>query len=148
MRVILRTDVEAVGHKGDVVDVADGYARNYLLPKGWAMKATPGAEAQAETMRRSRSIKDAADRSAAEEIATRLVPTTIHITTRVGTEGRLFGSVGAGELVEAIAQQTGIELDRKQLRMGEPIKEAGTHTVPVKLHTDVEFPVTVEVGAG
>ena len=148
MKVILRSDVEDVGHKGDVVDVADGYARNYLLPRGWAMKASPGAEAQAEKMRRSRSIKDAADRSAAEEIATRLVPTTITIRARVGTEGRLFGSVGTAEVVEAIASQTGIELDRKQVRLGEPIKESGTHLVPVKLHADVEFPVTLEVGSG
>jgi large subunit ribosomal protein L9 len=148
MRIILRTDVEAVGNKGDVVDVADGYARNYLLPKGWAMKATPGAEAQAEAMRRSRNIKDAADRSAAEEIATRLVPTTITIEARVGTEGRLFGSVGTGEVIAAITAQTGIALDRKQVRLAEPIKEAGTHAVPVKLHADVEFPVTIEVGAG
>jgi len=148
MRVILRTDVETVGNKGDVVDVADGFARNYLLPKGWAMKASPGAEAQAEKMRRSRSIKDAADRSAAEEIATRLVPTTITIAARVGTEGRLFGSVGTAEVVEAIAKQTGIELDRRQVKLNEPIKESGTHLVPVKLHTDVEFPVTLEVGGG
>ena len=148
MRVILRTDVETVGNKGDVVDVADGYARNYLLPRGWAMKASPGAEAQAEKMRRSRSIKDAADRSAAEDIATRLVPTTITIAARVGTEGRLFGSVGTAEVVEAIAKQTGIELDRRQVKLNEPIKESGTHLVPVKLHTDVEFPVTLEVGGG
>jgi large subunit ribosomal protein L9 len=148
MRVILRTDVESVGNKGDVVDVADGFARNYLLPKGWAMKASAGAEAQAEKMRRSRNIKDAADRSAAEDIATRLVPTTITIEARVGSEGRLFGSVGTHEVVEAIASQTGIELDRKQVKLPEPIKEAGTHLVPVKLHADVEFPVTLEVGGG
>jgi large subunit ribosomal protein L9 len=148
MRVILRTDVDAVGHKGDVVDVADGFARNYLLPRGWALKASAGAEAQAERMRRSRSIKDAADRAAAEEIAKRLVPTTIAIHARVGTEGRLFGSVGAAEVVDAIATQTGIELDRKQVKLAEPIKEAGSHLVPVKLHTDVEFPVTLEVSGG
>ena len=112
------------------------------------MKASPGAEAQAEKMRRSRSIKDAADRSAAEDIATRLVPTTITIAARVGTEGRLFGSVGTTEVVEAIAKQTGIELDRRQVKLDEPIKESGTHLVPVKLHTDVEFPVTLEVGGG
>jgi large subunit ribosomal protein L9 len=148
MRIILRTDVDEVGHKGDVVDVADGFARNYLLPRGWAMKATAGAEAQAERMRRSRSIKDAADRSAAEEIAKRLVPSTITIQARVGTEGRLFGSVGTAELVDAIATQTGIELDRKQVKLTEPIKESGTHLVPVKLHADVEFPVTVDVTGG
>jgi large subunit ribosomal protein L9 len=145
MRVILRTDVDAVGHKGDVVDVADGFARNYLLPRGWAMKASNGAEAQAEKMRRARSIKDAADRAAAEEIAKRLVPTAIAIHARVGTEGRLFGSVGTAEVVDAIASQTGIELERRQVKLDEPIKEAGSHLIPVKLHADVEFPVTVEV---
>jgi large subunit ribosomal protein L9 len=145
MRVILRTDVDAVGHKGDVVDVADGFARNYLLPRGWAMKASRGAEVQAEKMRRARSVKDAADRAAAEEIAKRLVPTAIAIHARVGTEGRLFGSVGTAEVVDAIASQTGIELDRRQVRLDEPIKEAGSHLIPVKLHADVEFPVTVEV---
>lgn len=147
MRVILRTDVDNVGNKGDVLDVADGFARNYLLPRGWAMQATRGGEAQAEGMRRSRSIKDAADRGAAEEVATRLVPTTITITHRVGTEGRLFGSIGAGEVATAIAQQAGIEIDRKKIRLDEPIKSAGTHLVPVKLHPEVEFPVTVEVVA-
>ncbi|MBV9951919.1 MAG: 50S ribosomal protein L9 [Acidimicrobiia bacterium] len=145
MRVILRTDVDTVGHKGDVVDVADGFARNYLLPRGWAMKASSGAEAQAEKMRRSRNVKDAADRAAAEEIAKRLVPTAISIQARVGTEGRLFGSVGTAEVVEAIAAQTGIELERRQVKLEEPIKEAGSHLIPVKLHADVEFPVTVEV---
>jgi large subunit ribosomal protein L9 len=145
MRVILRADVDAVGHKGDVVDVADGFARNYLLPRGWAMKASNGAEVQAEKMRRARSIKDAADRAAAEEIAKRLVPTAIAIHARVGTEGRLFGSVGTAEVVDAIASQTGIELERKQVKLDEPIKEAGSHLIPVKLHADVEFPVTVEV---
>ncbi len=148
MRVVLRADVHAVGNKGDVVDVADGFARNYLLPKGWAMRASAGAEAQSEAMRRSRKVKDAADRGAAEEIATRLVPATITVPARVGTEGRLFGSVGSADIAAAIATQTGIELDRRQLQMAEPIKSAGTHLVPVKLHADVEFPVTVEVVGG
>ncbi len=148
MRVILRADVDDVGHKGDVVEVADGFARNYLLPKGWAMRASAGAEAQAQAMRRSRQIKDAADRGAAEEIATRLVPATITVSARVGTEGRLFGSVGSSEIADAIATQTGIELDRRRLQLSEPIKSAGTHLVPVKLHPEVEFPVTVEVVGG
>jgi len=145
MRVILRSDVDNVGHKGDVVEVAAGFARNYLFPRGWAMKATPGGEAQAEGMRKSRSIKDAADRGAAEEVATKLVPTTITIATRVSGEGKLFGSISTTEIVHAIADQTGIEIDRKKVHLDEPIKTSGTHIVPVKLHSDVEFPVTLEV---
>ena len=145
MKIVLRTDVNGLGKRGDIADVADGYARNFLLPKGWAMKATSGGEAQAQGMRKARSIKDAADRSAAQEIATKLVPTTITITTRVSGEGKLFGSLSASEIVAAVADQTGIEIDRKQVHLAEPIKTAGTHIVPVKLHTDVEFPVTLEV---
>jgi large subunit ribosomal protein L9 len=145
MRVILRSDVANVGNKGDVLEVADGFARNFLLPRGLGMKATSGGEAQAAGMRKARSVKDAADRGAAEEIATRLVPTTITIETRVSGEGKLFGSIHAADIVSAITAQTGIEVDRKQVHLDEPIKAVGTHLVPVKLHADVEFPVTVEV---
>lgn len=148
MKVILRSDVENVGNKGDVVEVADGFARNFLFPRGWALKATGGAEGQAKAMSRARNIKDAAARGAAEEIAKMLVPTTITVAARAGSEGRLFGSIGASEIVHAIADQTGIEVDRKKVQLPEPIKAAGTHLVPIKLHTDVEFPVTVEVVAG
>ncbi|CAN5700111.1 50S ribosomal protein L9 [soil metagenome] len=145
MKVILRTDVADVGKKGDIVDVADGFARNYLLPKGWAMRSNGGAEAQAESMRRSRDTKDLAARGAAEEVAKSLVPSVITIAAKSGTEGRLFGSVTTSDIAEAIAAQTGIAVDRRQLVLAEPIKSLGTHLVPAKLHTDVEFPVTVEV---
>jgi len=145
VKVVLRSDVAQLGKKGDVIDVADGYARNYLVPRGLALKASKGAEDQAAAMRRSRDVKDAADRAAAEEIATKLVPARIAVTARAGTEGRLFGSITAADVVEAVAAQTGIELDRRTLRMDEPIKSLGEHSVPVRLHTDVEFPVTVDV---
>jgi large subunit ribosomal protein L9 len=125
--------------------VADGYARNYLLPKGHAIIATPGVEAQATSMRRSRDLRDAKDREAAETVARRLVPAVIRIPARAGAEGRLFGSVTAHDVAQAVADQTGVELDRRRLRLDEPIKSLGTHEVPVKLHSDVEFRVTVEV---
>jgi large subunit ribosomal protein L9 len=147
MKVILRSDVDGVGKRGDIVDVADGYARNFLVPRGMAMKAHAGAVAQAASMRRSRDVKDAADRAAAEEIATKLVPTRISVTARAGAEGRLLGSNTAADVVDAVAAQTGIELDRRTLRLDEPIKSLGEHLVPVRLHTDVEFPVTVDVVA-
>ena len=111
------------------------------------MKASAGATAQASAMRRARDVKDAADRSAAEEIATKLVPTRITVTARAGAEGRLFGSITSADVVDAVAAQTGIELDRRTLRMDEPIKSLGEHSVPVRLHSDVEFPVTVDVVA-
>ena len=148
MKVILRADVDAVGKKGDIVDVADGFGRNFLVPKGLAIKATEGAQQQAAAMRRSRDLKDAKDRGAAEEIAKRLVPTVISVGAKAGAEGRLFGSVTAADIVEAVQAQTGIELDRRRLQLDEPIKSTGTHLVPAKLHADVEFPITIEVVAG
>jgi large subunit ribosomal protein L9 len=136
VKIVLRTDVAQVGKKGDIVDVSDGYARNYLVPKGLAFKATAGVADQAASMRRSRDVRDANDRSAAEEIAKTLVPRVINITARAGAEGKLFGSVTTSEVA-----------DRRKLHLDEPIKALGTHLVPVKLHADVEFPITVEVVA-
>ena len=145
MRIVLRTDVEGVGKKGDILDVADGFARNFLIPKGRAIKATPGVQAQADAMRRSRDLKDAKDRESAEVVARTLVPMVIRIPARAGVEGKLFGSVTATDVIAAVAQQSGVELDRKRLHLDEPIKTLGTHHVPVRLHADVQFPVTVEV---
>ncbi len=147
MKVVLRSDVANVGKKGDVLDVADGFARNYLVPRGLAMKASDGAVNQASSMRRSRDIKDAADRSAAEDIATRLVPMVISVSARAGAEGKLFGSITALDVVEAVQAQAHVELDRRKVHIDEPIRDLGTHRVTVKLHADVEFPVTVEVSA-
>jgi len=148
MRVVLRTDVEGVGKKGDILDVADGFARNYLIPRGRAIKATAGVEAQAAAMRRSRDLKDAKDREGAETVARTLVPLVIKISARAGTEGRLFGSITAQDIVDAVSSQAGVELDRRKLHMDEPIKSVGTHQVPVRLHPDVQFPVTIEVVTG
>ena len=147
MKLVLRSDVEQVGKKGDIVDVADGYARNFLVPKGLAFPATPGVEAQAEAMRRGRDVRDATARAAAQEVATSLVPQVITISVRAGAEGKLFGSVTTMEIVEAVAAQAGVDLDRRQLHLDEPIKTLGTHLVPAKLHAEVEFPITVEVVA-
>jgi large subunit ribosomal protein L9 len=145
VKVILRSDISGVGKKGDIVDVADGHARNFLIPRGMAMKSSKGAESQAASMRRSRDLKDSADREAAETIATRLVPQTITISARAGGEGKLFGSVTAADIADAVKAQTGIELDRRKVHLPEAIREVGTHRVTVKLHSDVEFPVTLEV---
>lgn len=147
MKIVLRSDVDQVGKKGDIIDVADGYARNFLVPKGLAFAATPGVEAQATAMRRGRDLRDASDRSAAEEVAKALVPRVVTIAARAGAEGKLFGSVTTTEIAEAVATQTGIEIDRRKLHLDEPIKSLGQHLVPAKLHADVEFPITVEIVA-
>lgn len=148
MRVVLRADVDGVGKKGDVLDVADGFARNFLIPKGRAFRATPGVQAQAEAMRRSRDVKDARNRESAETVARRLVPLVITIPARAGREGRLFGSVTAADVVDAVAAQAGVELDRRKLHLDDPIKTVGTHEVPVKLHAEVEFRLNVDVVPG
>ncbi len=147
MQVILRNDVSGLGKRGDIVDVADGHARNFLFPKGHAMKATEGAVAQAARMRRARDLKDASDREAATTVASTLVPKVISVAAKAGAEGKLFGSVTSSDIVAAIEEQTGIVLDRKVLHVDEQIKTVGQHTVTASLHSDVSFPVTVDVVA-
>ena len=147
MKVVLRADVDGVGKKGDIVDVADGYGRNKLIPQGLALKATKGAERQAEAMRRSRELRDAAERSVAEEMATRLVNRPITIAAKAGDAGKLFGSVTSSDIVRALEEQANVAIDRRALSLDETIKELGSHMVMAKVHADVEFPITVEVVA-
>jgi large subunit ribosomal protein L9 len=145
VKVILRQDVDGLGRKGDICEVADGHFRNLLNPKGLAMKATKGAETQAEAMRRAASMRNAASRAEAEEVATKLVPTVITISAKAGEGGRLFGSVGAAEIVDAVEAQTGTVLERRSLNLEHPLKDLGQSMVMCKLHPEVEFPVTVEI---
>ena len=146
MKVILRSDVAGLGKRGDICDVKDGHARNYLLPRSLAMVATPGAVDQAASMRRGRDLRDAQDRDAAQEIAKALVARTITIPVKAGTEGRLFGSVTTSDIAAAVEEQAGIVIERRKLH-SDPIKTVGTHTVVAKLHGAVEFPITIEVVA-
>ena len=150
MRVVLRSDLDKVGKRGDIVDVSDGYARNFLLPKGHAIVATPGVKIQADAMRRARDLKDAKDRESAETVARTLVPMVIRIPARAGNgdQAKLFGSITTADIAEAVAEQAKVTLDRRRLHLDEPIKTLGTHEVPVKLHSDVEFRVTVDVVRG
>lgn len=147
MKIVLRTDVEGVGKRGDITDVADGFARNFLVPTGRAMVATDGIAEQAASMRRSRDLKDSRDREAAETVARTLVPMVIRVEARAGSEGRLFGSVTSGDLATAVLAQSGAELDRRRILVEEPIKTLGVHEVGVHLHPEVEFRLTVEVVA-
>jgi len=144
MKVILRSDLKGLGKRGDIVEVSEGHARNFLLPKGHAITATDGAVSQATAMRRARDLRDAQDRESAQAVASKLVSTTITIKVKAGAEGRLFGSVTAADVAAAIAEQAHIELDRRKLHV-DTIKTTGTHQVSAKLHHDVEFPITLEV---
>jgi large subunit ribosomal protein L9 len=145
MKVVLRADVAGIGKRGDIVDVADGHARNFLVPTGKAIVASDGVTGQAAAMRRSRDLRDARDREGAEAFAQRLVPMVITIPARAGREGRLFGSVTPSDVVDAVQAQSGLEIDRHKFLDHEPLKTLGTHEIGVRLHPEVEFRLTVEV---
>jgi large subunit ribosomal protein L9 len=147
VKVVLRDDVENVGRKGDLIEVTDGFARNYLVPRGLAMKATKGVVQQAEAMRRNREARDAREREAAQALADQLAGQRIELRARAGEGGRLFGSVTAADVVDAVRAQTGVELDRRKTQLADPLKELGPAEVPVKLHTNVEVTLTVDVVA-
>jgi large subunit ribosomal protein L9 len=147
VNVVLRADVEGLGEAGQVVQVADGYARNFLVPKGLAMAATAGTVRQAASMRRARDLREARDRGAAEEIARVLVPQVIVIAANAGAEGHLYGSITTTDVAEAVKAHTGIDLDRRRLHIDEPIRDTGTHEVHARLHRDVQFVIRVEVTA-
>lgn len=146
VKVILRSDVAGIGKRGDITDVSDGYARNFLLPRGLAMPASAGSVEQASKMRRSRDLKDAKDRGAAETIARALVASTISVSSKA-RDGKLFGSVSAAQIVEAVKKQTGAVIETRQVHLDEHIKTLGTHSATVKLHHDVQFAITIEVSA-
>jgi large subunit ribosomal protein L9 len=145
MRVILTKDVPDLGNKGEVVDVADGYARNYLVPQSFAVKATAGTVRQAEAMSRARVDAERKALESAEQLAQSLVGSRVVVAARAGDEGRLFGSVGVADVTEAIKKFTGVDVDREIVRIDTPIKEIGLHEVAVQPHPDVEFKVTLDV---
>lgn len=146
MKIVLRDNVDGLGKRGEILEVSDGYSRNYLIPKGLAMRATAGAERQATAMRRVEEQRDAKSREAANALASRLGVTPMTIAARASEEGRLFGSVGANEIVGAAAH-AGIELDRHAVMLDEPLKELGDHSVTLELHPDVKMAISVSVVA-
>jgi large subunit ribosomal protein L9 len=148
MKIILQKPVEKLGDPGDVVEVADGYARNYLVPRGLAIKAHKGAVKQADTLQRAHATRVTKQKSEFEAVASKLISDgPIRVSARAGEEGKLFGSVTSTDLAEAIASQTGVTVDRKDVHLDEPIRSLGTHEVRVHLFTDVDPVVTVEVTA-
>jgi large subunit ribosomal protein L9 len=147
MKVILRSDLDGLGKRGDIVEVAEGHARNFLLPKGHAITASDGAIEQAGRMRQARDQRDSSAREAATQIASKLVPKVITVTAKAGPEGKLFGSITATDIVDAVREQTDIELDRRQIEV-DVIKTTGQHTATASLHSDVSFPITIDVVAG
>jgi len=147
MKVLLRSDVDGVGRRGDIVEVAGGFARNFLLPGGRALVATAGVQEQAAAMRRGRDLREARDRAAAQSQAQVLAGAVLRVEARAGKAGRLFGSVSAADVADIVRSQRGVELNRHQVALEEPIKAIGSYDVPVHLFADVATVVTVEVVA-
>ncbi len=144
-KLILIQDVQDLGTKGEIVEVADGYARNYLVPRSMAVPATRGAVKQAEGMRQAREEAVRRARSEADALAQSLIGARVVVAARSGDEGKLFGSIGAPDITEAIKKFTGVEVERSMIKVDEPIKEIGLHEVAVQPHADVEFTVTLDV---
>lgn len=146
MKIILRSDVDGVGKQGDVVVVADGFARNHLVPKGLAHLATPGAERQAEKTREKRQLQDAKEREDAQEMAGRLSSTALTISARASAN-KLFGSISVTDIVQATSEQLNITLKSKMVELSKPLRTVGEHQISVNLHEDVQAQVTVEIVA-
>ena len=147
MKVILQKTVERLGDPGDVADVADGYARNYLIPRGLAVRAEKGMVRHAEGLKRSHEVRTNARKGEFEALAARLIQTPLLVTAKAGEEGRLFGSVTAADVAAALSAQAGVEVDRKDVHLDEPIRSVGTHEVRIHLHAEVDPVLTVEVQA-
>jgi large subunit ribosomal protein L9 len=145
MKIILQKTVERLGDPGDVADVADGYARNFLIPRGLAVRAEKGAVRHAESLKRAHQARTTAQKGELETVAARLVETPLVVTARAGEEGRLFGSITAADIVEALSAQAGVSVDRRDVHLDEPIRSVGTHEVTVHLHAELDPVITIDV---
>ncbi|MBA3420026.1 MAG: 50S ribosomal protein L9 [Geodermatophilaceae bacterium] len=145
MRLILTQEVSGLGTPGDVVEVKDGYGRNYLMPRGLAITATRGAEKQIATIRRAREVREVRDVGQANDIKKQLEGLAVRLSARTGAGVRLFGSVTAGDIAEAVIAAGGPALDRRRIELSGPIKSTGSHQVSVRIHDDVIARVDVEV---
>ena len=145
MKIILTQEVTGLGAPGDVVEVKDGYGRNYLLPQGFAIRWTKGGEKQIALIKRARSAREIRDLGHANEVRERLEKLTVRLSARAGSGGRLFGSITTGEVVSAVRSAGGPELDRRRVELPGHIKAVGAYQVQVRLHPEVvaKFALTV-----
>ena len=148
MKVILKQDVPNLGGAGDVVEVADGFGNNYLMPRNLAMLASRGAMKDAEAMRSSRVKREAKTLGEAEELKTKLEAKAVVVTAKAGEDGTLYGSVGNSVVAQAIKDQLGIAIDRRRIPMDKPFKHLGTEEINVRIHPEVTATLRVEVARG
>ena len=144
MEVILKEDVANLGHRGDVVKVADGYGRNFLLPRKLALQATLANKAVIEQMKASAARRSASEKAQAEELVTKLEPLVLTFTRKSGENGHLFGSVTSTDIATEL-EAKGFEIDRRKIQLNEPLKALGNFEVPIKLHREVTARVKVKV---
>ncbi|MBZ4018288.1 MULTISPECIES: 50S ribosomal protein L9 [Streptomyces] len=147
MKIILTHEVSGLGTAGDVVDVRDGYARNYLVPRGFAIRWTKGGEKDVEQIRRGRKIREIASVEQANEVKGQLEGVKVQLAVRAGDAGRLFGSVTQADIASAIKAAGGPDVDKRRVEVGSPIKTLGAHQVSVRLHPEVVANLGVEVVA-
>ena len=147
MKLILTQEVGGLGAAGDIVEVRDGYGRNFLIPRGFAIRWTKGGERTVDSIKAARSSREVRDLDHAQEIKARLEGTTVNLPVRAGEGGRLFGAVTVGDIAGAIAD-AGAQVDKRKIIVGNPIKSLGTHQVTVKVHDDVDAVVSLNVVAG
>lgn len=145
MQIILKKDVKGAGKAGDVVKVSDGYARNRLIPGGFAVEATPSNLARVKREKANHEAQIALDKAEANQVKKVLEDKTIRLKTRVGEGGKLFGSVTSMDIADAIKEQTRLDIDEKKIVLKKPIKEIGEHEVEVKLYTEISADIKVAV---
>jgi large subunit ribosomal protein L9 len=145
MKIILTNEIANLGAPGDIVEVKDGYGRNYLLPQGFAIRWTKGAEKQVTVIKRARDAREIRDLGQATEVKEQLAQLKVSLSARSGSGGRLFGSITAAEIVDAVKAAGGPSLDRRRLELSGQIKTTGMHTVTVKLHPEVTATFGVNV---
>ena len=144
MKLILTQEVTGLGAPGDVVDVKDGYGRNFLVPRGFAIRWTRGGERTIDSIKAARSSREVRDLDHAQQIKAKLEGTTVNLSVRAGEGGRLFGAVTVGDIATAITE-AGAEVDKRKIIVGNPIKSLGAHQVIVKVHDDVDATVSLNV---
>jgi large subunit ribosomal protein L9 len=147
MKIILQKEVEKLGDPGDIVQVADGYARNFLIPRGLAAPATKGAVKHAERLRSGHEERLRRAKAEAEATAARLAKAPLRISAQAGEDGRLFGSITAQDVADELSKTLDEQVDRRRIHLEEPIRSLGAHEVQVHLHPDVDATVTVDVVA-
>lgn len=145
MKVILTQDVKAQGKKGQLINVSDGYARNFLIPKGLAVEADAGAMNDLKNKESSRLHKIELEKAAANEIAKKLETIVVKLSAKAGADGKLYGSVTSLDIAEALEKQHGIKVDKRKIQLSDPLKTFGTHTVSVKLYTEITGKINVVI---